>query len=271
MKVLKSSVLFFAFLWVFVPTLWAQARNPAEPRYPISQGDLKTSLQEIDTLLKGGEWLEARTRYQTLIQHDLSAEDRELIQKSLEELSVKILFSPTPTPDSFFYTVQTGDALYKIAKQYHTTVELIQKSNDLTSDVIHVGMKLKISKAVYSVLIDVSENKLKLFSDGELLKTYSVATGKEGRPTPRGSFTIVNKLVDPTWYKTGAVLPPDSPDNILGSRWLGFSLASYGIHGTTLPETVGTNASKGCIRMHNHDVEELYAIVPLDTTVTVVD
>ncbi len=269
---MRKYISFFVFImFVFAPISRTQTSSPAEPRYPISQGELKTSLQEIESLLKEGALLEAKTRYETLIQYDLSAEDRQLIRKALEELNLKILFSPAVTPDSFLYTVQPGDALYKIAKDHHTTAELIKKSNHLMSDLIRPGMELKISKAVYSILVDKSENKIELFSDETLLKTYSIATGREGHPTPIGSFTIVNKLIDPTWYKTGAVLPPDSPDNILGTRWLGFSLPSYGIHGTTLPETIGTSASEGCIRMHNHDVEELYTIVPIGATVTVAD
>lgn len=268
---MRKYILLFIFVLFSAPVSLAQTSNLAEPRYPISQGELKTSLQEIEILLKEGAWLEAKTRYQTLIQHDLSEEDRQLIRKALEELNLKILFSPILTSDSFLYTVKPGDAVYKIAKDHHTTVELIQKSNHLTSDLIRTGMKLKISKAVYSIQIDKSENKLELFSDRELLRTYSVATGREIHPTPIGSFTIANKLVDPTWYKTGAVLAPGSPNNILGTRWLGFSLPSYGIHGTTLPETIGTSASEGCIRMHNHDVEELYTIVPVGAAVTVVD
>ncbi|MBI4372995.1 MAG: L,D-transpeptidase family protein [Candidatus Omnitrophica bacterium] len=192
-------------------------------------------------------------------------------ETSPTELNVNALFSPAVTPDSFLYTVEPGDSLYKIAKKYNTTIELIQKSNHLESDLIQSGMKLKISKAVYSITVDKSENQLSLYSDGERLKTYPVATGKPDHDTPTGSFTIVNKLTNPTWYKAGAVVSPDSPDNILGTRWLGFSLSGYGIHGTTLPETIGTAASEGCIRMFNQDVEELYAIVPLNTTVTVVE
>ena len=192
-------------------------------------------------------------------------------QDGLEEPNLNVLFSPLLTSDSFLYVVRPGDSLYMIAQKHHTTVELIQKVNHLSSEKIRVGDQLKISKAVYSIVIDKSENELQLLSDGKLLKTYPVAAGKKESPTPIGSFTIVNKLVDPTWYKTGAVLPPGSPDNILGSRWLGFSLASYGVHGTTMPETVGTSASKGCIRMHNRDVEELYAIVPVGVVVTIVE
>ncbi|MBI1978429.1 MAG: L,D-transpeptidase family protein [Candidatus Omnitrophica bacterium] len=167
--------------------------------------------------------------------------------------------------------VESGDSLYKIAKKYNTTIDLIKKSNHLKSNVIHSGMKLKISKAVYSITIEVSDNKLTLWSDGKVLKTYLVATGKEGHETPLGDFTIVTKLENPTWYKAGVIAPPGSSENILGTRWLGFSLKSYGIHGTTLPETIGTHASDGCLRMLNRDVEELYTIVPLNTKVTVTE
>ncbi|KAB3530498.1 L,D-transpeptidase family protein, partial [Alkaliphilus pronyensis] len=43
----------------------------------------------------------------------------------------------------------------------------------------------------------------------------------------------------------------------------------YGIHGTDTPESIGTAASRGCIRMYNEDVEELYDIVPLGTPVRI--
>ena len=269
-----KEILVFFFILTFAWPLRAEtsASNPtAASSYSLSQNKLKTSLDEIDKLLKSGSWLEAKTRYQSLSQYDLSTEDQKSIQKALEGLNIKILFSPIETPDSFFYTVQSGDALSKIAKKHHTTVELIKRSNHLDKDSIRTGMRLKISKAVYSITVDVSKNALKLYSDKELLKTYPVATGRTGHPTPIGIFTIVNKLENPTWYKTGAVVAPDSPKNILGTRWLGFSLAGYGIHGTTLPETIGAAASEGCVRMYNKDVEELFAIVPINTTVKIVD
>ena len=264
----------FFFILMLSWSAWAETATSspsAAPSYSLSQSELKTSLDEIDKLLKAGSLLEAKRHYQALIQYDLPETDRKTLSQALEDLNIKILFSPIETPDSFFYTVQPGDALFKIAKKHNTTVELIKKSNRLERDIIRSGTKLKISKAVYSIVADVSDNTLKLFSDKELLKTYPVATGRSGHPTPIGSFTIENKLENPTWYKAGAVVAPDSPANILGTRWLGFSLAGYGIHGTTLPETIGTAASEGCVRMYNKDVEELFAIVPTSTTVKIVD
>lgn len=173
--------------------------------------------------------------------------------------------------NSFLYTVRSGDALFKIARKNNTTVDLIKKSNGLKSDTIYEGMKLKIVKASFQMVIDISDHELRLYADDELIKTYSIAAGREGYETPRGTFTIENKLENPTWYHEGNVVAPGDPENILGTRWMGFSLKGYGIHGTTLPETVGTDASEGCIRMLNQDVEELYSIVPIGTKVTLTE
>lgn len=260
----------FIFSLSLASPLFAQPADRVPAQYTLSQNDLKTSLQEIDSLLQKGSLLEAKENYKLLLQHELSAEDRQSVRSALEALNMNILFSPVLTPDSFFYTVEPDDSLYEIAKKYHTTIDLIRKSNRLTKDVIVPGKKLKVTKTVFTVKIDKSENKLWLYAGEEVLKTYRVATGKDNS-TPIGTFTIENKLEHPTWYTTGAVVPPGSPKNMLGTRWLGFSLESYGIHGTIAPETIGTQDSQGCIRMLNEEVEELYAIVPYKTKVTVVD
>jgi lipoprotein-anchoring transpeptidase ErfK/SrfK len=103
-----------------------------------------------------------------------------------------------------------------------------------------------------------------------VVKTYLISTGVNNG-TPAGTFKIVNKLPNPTWFKAGAVVPPGSADNVLGTRWLGFNLAGYGIHGTVEPQNLGKSVTLGCVRLANADVEELYSIVPVGTTVTVVD
>jgi len=118
--------------------------------------------------------------------------------------------------------------------------------------------------------VDKSQNTLILKTGEEIIKTYIVSTGVNNS-TPLGNFKIINKLVSPTWYKAGVVVSAGSPGNILGSRWLGFDLAGYGIHGTTDPQSLGRQVTQGCVRMSNSDVEELYSIVPVETEVTIVD
>ncbi len=182
----------------------------------------------------------------------------------------KTLFSKDAGPDSIIYTVKPGDSLYVLARKNHTTVEFIKKINNLKSDNIYLGKKIKIHTAPFTIAVDKSKNTLILYSEDVPVRKYSVATGKKNC-TPVGDFKITDKLVNPTWFKTGAILPPGSPENALGTRWLGLDKPSYGIHGTIEPNSIGTQASEGCIRMLNEEVEELYSVVPVGTKVTIKD
>lgn len=227
--------------------------------------DLASSYEKEKTLLK------ARDIYRLILNKYQNIDDILEVQERLGKLNIDILFSSVVTDEDVLYKVEPGDTLSKIAKKFGTTIDLIKEANSLESDVIRADSKLKVSKAKYKILIDKSQNLLTLLSeDNSIIKVYAVSTG-ENNSTPLGTFEIVNKIKDPVWYREGAIVPAESPDNILGSRWLGLSEKGYGIHGTIDPDSVGRQATQGCVRMHNSDVEELYTIVTTGTEVTIVD
>ena len=216
-------------------------------------------------------FVKARDMYGIILNEYQNVDNILDVQERLGNLNIKILFSQIITDSDIKYKIEPGDTLSKIAKQFGTTIDLIKISNDLTSDTIRAHSKLKISKNKYKILVDKSQNLLTILTDDDIVfKAYRVATGKNNS-TPVGIFPIINKIKDPVWYTQGAIVPAESPDNILGSRWLGFSNPGYGIHGTTLPDSVGSQATKGCIRMFNAEVEELYTIIPVGIEVSIVD
>jgi lipoprotein-anchoring transpeptidase ErfK/SrfK len=188
----------------------------------------------------------------------------------LETPAFKALFLPGADAHSVIHEVKSGENLTQISKKYRVTIELIQRVNRLTGDRLSVGMKLKIPTYKFSVVTDKSQNTLILKGDEEVLKTYVVSTG-ENNSTPVGVFQITDRLIDPTWYKAGAVVPPGSSENVLGTRWLGFTKKGYGIHGTTEPEKLGRQVTAGCVRMRNEEVEDLFAFLPAGSEVTIVD
>ena len=212
----------------------------------------------------------ARQEYQRLINEYPNSREVLLWQKKAEEINLALLFSRTITPGSFEYEIKSGDSLEKIARDYRTTVELIKKSNGLSSDNIFPGNRIKVWTAPFNIVVDKSQNTLLLKTGDTIFKSYTVATGSNNS-TPVGTFKIVEKIPNPPWYKPGAVIPAGSPENILGTRWLGLTKEGYGIHGTTDPKSLGTQVTAGCIRMANQDVEELYSIVPVGVEVTIVD
>jgi lipoprotein-anchoring transpeptidase ErfK/SrfK len=122
--------------------------------------------------------------------------------------------------------------------------------------------------------IDLSEKVLYYYDGGELAGVYPCAPGKSETPTPTGTFTTGAKSVDPTWYWEGRAIPP-GPENGLGTRFISIANAEYpngyGIHGTNEPDSIGTAASHGCVRMYNEDVEALYPMVDAGETVFIVE
>jgi len=127
------------------------------------------------------------------------------------------------------------------------------------------------------VTIDRNNHRLRLFKDLKLHKTYPIAVGQAGLETPAGEYTIQNMAENPSWHVpdsawagklAGRVIPP-GPSNPIKARWMGI-YDGAGIHGTDAVNSIGTNASHGCIRMRIPDVEELYDQVKVGTPVYIV-
>ncbi len=197
--------------------------------------------------------------------------------KRLDDLNAP-LFShdrASKDPATVFHVVEPGDSLEKIGKQYGTTVGLIQRLNGLPENdaMIHPGDRLKVLSVRGKISIEIrkSECAAYLLYDGDLVRKYRVGIGS-GDLTPEGAFRIAARLPNPDWWKDGKRIPYGDPENILGTRWLGFEkpYQKYAIHGTAMPDSIGKKASNGCIRMLNKDVEEIYAFTPPGAIVTII-
>jgi hypothetical protein len=107
------------------------------------------------------------------------------------------------------------------------------------------------------ITITLSIRRLNFYEGGRLVKSYPVGVGKPSTPTPTGTFRIREKVMH--------------PGGALGTRWMGLSIpgGNYGIHGTNNPPSIGGYVSNGCIRMYNHDVEELFPKVMIGTVVEI--
>ena len=107
------------------------------------------------------------------------------------------------------------------------------------------------------VVVSIPDRKLALIENDQIVRIYPVAVGAPVSPSPVGTFSIVNRVSNPTYYKTGKVVGPGST-NPVGTRWIGLSAKGYGIHGTDAPASIGFAKSHGCIRLRNRDIEQLF-------------
>ncbi len=221
-------------------------------------------------LRKDRNFSQAKEIFQKILSEHPDFEQVEKIVRELESLNMEVIFSNTNSDQSVLHEVVLGDTLGKLAKKYHTTIDLIKIKNKLKSNVIRIGQKLRVWNTDFNIYVDKSQNILLLKEGDEVVKVYDVSTGEDSS-TPVGSFIITTRLTDPVWFNRGVMVPPESPQNVLGSRWLGFNAPGYGIHGTVEPETIGQPVTAGCVRMRNNEVEELYNMIPNGTKVVIVD
>jgi lipoprotein-anchoring transpeptidase ErfK/SrfK len=116
----------------------------------------------------------------------------------------------------------------------------------------------RFPKPVYRILINTSKHTLILYRNGVVYKSYKIAVGKPSTPTPKGTFRIIEKAIN--------------PGGPFGARWLGLNApyGDYGIHGTNNPASIGKSVSNGCVRMYNRDVIELSNLVPIGTAVRII-
>jgi lipoprotein-anchoring transpeptidase ErfK/SrfK len=107
------------------------------------------------------------------------------------------------------------------------------------------------------IVVSIPDRKLALIENDAIVSVYPVAVGAPVSPSPVGTFSIVTRVMNPTYYKPGKVVGPGAT-NPVGTRWIGLNLKGYGIHGTDNPRSIGHAKSHGCIRLRNEDVEKLF-------------
>lgn len=139
---------------------------------------------------------------------------------------------------------------------------------------------VKFSKkfAPGQVIVSFSDRRLYYIADRGKALSYPISVP---RPQSRwqGTLRVTRKKVNPSWTPTPEMLqenprlprfvPGGHPRNPLGNRALYLGSTLYRIHGTDAPSTIGKAVSKGCVRMHNAHVADLYNRVPVGTKVTV--
>jgi lipoprotein-anchoring transpeptidase ErfK/SrfK len=129
-----------------------------------------------------------------------------------------------------------------------------------------------------SIVIRTKERRLYLVQEDGSALSYPVGVGRAGMKW-QGRAEIDGAYVEPGWSPTPAirrdspdlpdVIPGGAPNNPMGARALTLTGGEYAIHGTNRPESVGTDASYGCIRMFNEDIVDLFGRVKVGTEVIV--
>ena len=259
-----------------VETVPAVAPAPPPVAAPSAQ-----FLNEAKAHQDAGRLLDARRVLNDALQTGrLDPATSDEVKSRIRDLNQTIVFTPTKRfaddPQQSTYTVQSGDLLTKICRDLDVPYGFVARVNAVRPDRIRVGQSLKLIQGPIHAVVSKSRYTMDLYlgalpgRPGSMyLTTYRVGLGeRSGTPTGVWEVSRDSKTVNPAWTnpRTNEVYGRDDPQNPLGERWVGLTgiagdavgAASYGIHGTIEPDTIGTDASMGCIRLKNEDVEEVF-------------
>jgi tetratricopeptide (TPR) repeat protein len=202
-------------------------------------------------------------------------EARDLAEKSLGNLNIRIFFTPVENEHKRAYLIKPGDSLVAIALRNSVTVDQLCRINGISNPArIRPNMRILIPTADFSIHIDKSDFKLTLNNHDMFFKSYKVGLGKHGS-TPAGEVEVSDKMKNPVGWSPNGPVPAGDPRNELGTRWMAIKPLTpgigpdYGIHGTIDPSTIGWESSNGCPRMYPEEAEELYMLIPIGTPVVI--
>ncbi len=128
------------------------------------------------------------------------------------------------------------------------------------------------------IIVSFGDRRLYFVQSKGRAISYPIAIPK---PSARwaGVERVSAKRVNPSWTPTAqmrrenpklpATVPGGHPRNPMGVRALYLGNTLYRIHGTDAPWLIGGEVSKGCVRMHNADVIDLYNRTRIGARVTI--
>ena len=232
----------------------------------------KKLLEKSEELFVEKEYVAARLTASNLA---LDQSVPESIRKAARGIAVEVgkflTFSPLvleSDPFSIRYEVKTGDNLTSIRNQNNLKIPygLIRRINNLNNSDIFPGQTLKLLKGPFRVIIEKKNYRMDIIQGDKdsqvLVASYPVGLG-EYNSTPIGLFAVDGdkRIKDPSWTnpRTGEFMSASDPKNPVGEYYIGLKgleertkdLDNYAIHGTIEPDSIGTDSSMGCIRLHS--------------------
>lgn len=271
----------------------ARTERVPDPEPTVSPGWVGAALANASAAVRENDLVGARRLLSAVIRDGRASEaDRERAREDAALINEQLVFSPLIVegdPIAFEYRIQSGDTLSRVAANQGLGVDwrLIQRINGIAKPSrIRLGQRLKLLRGPFHAVVSKSEYRLDIFQGppeepGEWLyiRSFGVGLG-EYDGTPVGRFVVRedSKLINPRWVnpRTGEVYEADHPENPIGEHWMGLrglgesaDALGYGIHGTVEPDSIGEDASMGCVRMLPLDVEMVYEL--LEEGVSVVE
>jgi len=263
-------------------TTTPEATETTSPPLPSTDVVIR-ALAKARTHVAAGRSLQARVTLSRLLQthgHQLQGEKARTVQRQINRLGDRLLMSRRVVagdPLVEHYTVPAGDRFGKIGLRYRVPYPLIMAINGIKVDTaLRAGQEIKVVRGPFHAIITKHSYRMDVFAEDDrgqplFVASFDVGLGADDS-TPVGQWIVRRgKQKNPDWRnpRTNEYFSAGDPKNPIGEFWIPLQgaddqthgLNRYGVHGTVDPESIGKQASMGCVRLRSKDIQRLYNLL----------
>ena len=262
----------------------ATVRAPSDQRYPselsggaappvheisppvqdtASHADFAALMQSVQTLLAQNRLVDAHLELSEWFgAPEFTPEEDAQITELLDQLAGTVVYSRQHLLERA-YEVQPGDTLEKIADVYEVPWQLLANINGIRDPrAVRPGDQLKVVRGPFGAHVDLRRLRLVLYVGSRYAGRFPIGIG-EDHNIPESDFVVERKVVNPIYYGQ-PVIDKDDPNNPLGEYALDLGNGIL-IHGTNEPGSIGRVGARGCIRLADRDIKDVYDILTART------
>jgi len=241
---------------------------------PKTDDNSEEVLKEATQLIHQGKMVEARKCLNDYINENLKNEVSEAVISKALELGKETILGRKVFPDDPLcesHKVDVGDTFVRFAKRGKVPYQFLCKINQIDDPRRLIeGQRIKLVKGPIVLKVRMHELTMYVFLQDTLIARYDVGLGKNGK-TPMGKWIVNDRIRKPVYTDpdTGKTYGPNDPDNPTGGFWVRLEgvegdtvgKTGFGIHGTDEPDSIKKFMSKGCVRMRNHEMAQVFDLI----------
>jgi LysM repeat protein len=186
-------------------------------------------------------------------------------RKTIGDMNIQDFFSPQPSADKKEYIVARGDSIAKIAAKTKAAPELIFKANGLEGLMIQPGQKFIIPSGQFTVQIFLGAQAVELLNHGQFFLWFKSLDFNLPPNIKPGQLKVIGKEA----WSGNARVSFGERKFIGSSRWVVLSQNGITLYSETSPNIPNVTKPRFGIQLAPEDMEELFALLPKETLVTI--
>ena len=253
-----------------------------QPRPFVSGADAATLYNRGDQLIAEGDLVGGRTALSRLLfAPDLKLADGDAmaVRNRLNDINAELFWSPDVTEGDPITRLYKNEGLLmgSIGPKFRVPYQLLEIINGIPANRLQADHVLKVVQGPLHARVIKHQFIMDLYAlDPQGLPVYicsfPVGLGENDK-TPPGNWQVTkgSKVDNPSWRddETGEFFTSDDPKNPIGDFWIAIhgldesnkNKRGFGIHGTIEPESIGQEASRGCIRLKDADIKLVFSML----------